>query len=77
MINDFAVHALTGMFITFMASFANLGMQTSLQTWISGKLGWTYCALFGTALQIVIIALLPKWYTYIQDGDSEVPEEIR
>lgn len=39
-INEYPVHALTGMFITFMASCANLGGNVALHTEIAGKLGW-------------------------------------
>ena len=39
-INEYPVHALTGMFITFMASFANLGKNVAPHTEIAGKLGW-------------------------------------
>lgn len=74
MINDFSVHALTGMYITFMASFANLGMQTSVQTWLSGIYGWKLCALIGTGIQLIIVAFIPKFYNWVQAGDSEVPE---
>ena len=77
MINDFPVHALTGMFITFMASFANLGMQTSLQTWICGKFGWKLCALIGTGIQVIFVACMPRFYSWVQAGDSQVPEAIR
>lgn len=70
MINDFPVHALTGMYVTFMASFANLGMQTSAQTWLSGKFGWRLCALIGTGIQIVILLAMPKFYDWVQAGDS-------
>ena len=40
MINEFPPHALTGMFITMNASFSNFGSLTSIQTFISGKIGW-------------------------------------
>jgi hypothetical protein len=40
MTNEFAPHALTGMFITFNASFANFGQLTSVHTYLSGKFGW-------------------------------------
>lgn len=73
MINDFSVHALTGMFITFMASFSNLGMQTSVQTYLSGKYGWKLWALIGEGIQIIIVVSLPKLYDWVQAGDSEVP----
>ena len=74
MINAFNVHALTGMFITFMASFGNLGMQLIFQTWISGILGWKLCALVGAGIQFIIILFLPKFYNWVQEGDGEVPE---
>lgn len=77
MINDFNVHALTGMFVTFMASFANLGIQLALQTWICGLFGWKLCALIGAGIQFIVILLLPRFYDWVQAGDSEVPEEIR
>jgi hypothetical protein len=77
MVNDFAPHALTGMFITFMASFSNFGKEKSPHTWIAGKLGWKTCALVGLAIQVVIIVLLPSIYRWMQAGDSDVPEEIK
>ena len=77
MINDFPVHALTGMYLTFMASFSNLGMQTSVQTWLSGIYGWKLCALIGTGIQLIIVISMPKFYDWVYAGDSEVPEEIR
>ena len=70
MINDFKVHALTGMFITFMASFANLGMLLTLQTWLCGIFGWKLCALIGVGIQFVIIFFLPRFYDWVQEGDS-------
>jgi hypothetical protein len=70
MINDFQVHALTGMFVTFMASFANFGMQLTVQTWICGKLGWKLCALVGTGIQMGIVIFLPRFYDWVQAGDS-------
>ena len=76
MINDFPVNALTGMFITFMASFSNFGKQTSIHTWICGKFGWKNCALFGLTLQVIILILLPRFYRWVQEGSSSVPKEI-
>ena len=66
MINDFNVHALTGMFITFMASFANLGMQLTLQTWLAGLFGWRLCAFIGAIIQFIIILFIPKLYKWVQ-----------
>jgi len=40
MINEFPVNALSGMFITLNASFANFGNLTTVHTWISNKIGW-------------------------------------
>lgn len=76
MINDFPVNALTGMFITFMASFSNFGRQTSIHTWICGKLGWKNCAIFGLSLQVVILLFIPRFYNWVQEGNSSVPKEI-
>lgn len=77
MINNFPPHALTGMFITFMASFSNFGKEKSLHTWISGKLGWKTCAIVGLCIQIGIILLLPRIYRWVNEGDSDVPPEIQ
>jgi hypothetical protein len=77
MINDFKVHALTGMFITFMASFANLGLQLSFQTWLCGIFGWKLCSLVGAGIQFIILLLMPRFYDWVQDGDAHVPELIR
>jgi hypothetical protein len=76
MINDFPVHALTGMFITFMASFSNLGVQTSIHTWICGKFGWKLCALIGLGLQTLILLFMSRFYHWVQEGNSHVPKEI-
>lgn len=73
MINDFPPHALTGMFITFLASFSNFGKEKAPHTWICGKLGWKLCSLVGLGLQLVLILLLPRLYNWMKEGDSEVP----
>lgn len=70
MINDFPPHALTGMFITFMASFSNFGKEKAPHTWIAGKLGWKLCALVGLGLQVIIILCLPAIYRWVQEGNS-------
>jgi hypothetical protein len=76
MINDFRVHALTGMFITFLASFSNFGRQTSIHTWLCGKFTWQTCSLIGLGLQLLLIVSLPWFYGWVLAGDSEVPKEI-
>lgn len=74
MINDFSPHALTGMFITFLASFSNFGKEKAPHTWIAGKLGWKLCALVGLGLQVIIILCLIPLYHWVQEGNSDVPE---
>jgi len=76
MINDFPVHALTGMFITFLASFSNFGRQLSIHTWLCGIFTWKTCALVGLGIQLVLIVFMPWFYAWVQAGDSKVPEEI-
>jgi hypothetical protein len=76
LINDFSVHALSGMFITFMASFSNFGRQTSIHTWLCGKFTWQTLSLIGLGLQLLLIISLPWFYGWVQDGHSEVPKEI-
>ena len=76
MINDFPVHGLSGMFITFMASFSNFGRQHSIHTWLCGIFTWKTCAMLGLALQLLLIILLPWFYNWVQAADSTVPKEI-
>lgn len=75
-INEFPVHALTGMYITVMVSCNNFGKLTSIHTEISGKLGWKFCSAVGLLLQLIIVFLLPRFYKWVEDGDSHVPPEI-
>lgn len=64
-INEFPVHALSGMFITLNSSFANFGSLTTLHTWISNKIGWFLASYIGSGIQIIITILLFRIFDWI------------
>jgi hypothetical protein len=68
MINSFPLHGLSGMFITIMLSVWNLGDLKTLNTLVIDLFGWKSCALFGIALQLLIICYLPSIIAWINEG---------
>ena len=75
-INSFPLHGLSGMFITIMLSVWNLGELKTLNTLIIDQVGWKPCALFGVALQLVIICNIPAIFEWINQGVVEVDSSI-
>jgi hypothetical protein len=73
MINEFPPHALTGMFITLISSFSNIGMMTTIQTLLCGKFGWKLCSFVGLGIQLVIIFFIYPLIQWIKDGNYHVP----
>jgi hypothetical protein len=75
-INEFPPHALTGMFITFNASFANFGTLTSIHTILCSKFGWELCSLIGLGIQVIIALCMFRLFDWLKEGDPHVPKEI-
>ena len=76
MINQFPVHALSGMFITLNASFANFGSLTTVHTWISEKIGWQLASYIGSGIQLLLTVFYFKFFDWMEEGDVHVPKEI-
>lgn len=75
-INSFSPHALTGMFITFNASFSNFGALTSIHTILCSKFGWELCSYIGLGIQFIIALCMIRLFKWLEEGDSHVPKEI-
>jgi hypothetical protein len=45
--NSYPLHALTGMFMTMLASLSNFGKNEAIHTKIISLFGWKGCAIFG------------------------------
>jgi len=59
MTNTFPLHALTGMFITFLNSMANFGTLTTLHTKLLGVYGWKLLSAIGLGYQVIMVLILP------------------
>ena len=75
-VNEFPVNALTGMFVTFMASCGNFGSNTAIQTKIVGKLGWELCSYVGMGYQLLVVIFMRQVMDWVYRGDLHVPPEI-
>lgn len=72
MINTFPVHALSGMFITVLASLNNFGRLKTVNTKIIGVFGWRCCAFIGLAFQIALVCCMPRMLKWIENGSLDV-----
>jgi hypothetical protein len=75
-INSFPIHAVSGMFITILLSVWNLGELKTFNTLIIDVVGWRPAAIAGIALQLLILAALPKILGWIEAGSIEIDESI-
>lgn len=72
MINTFPVHALSGMFITVLASLSNFGRLKTVNTKIIGVFGWRVCAFVGLVVQFVFVFAMPRMLKWIEDGSVDI-----
>lgn len=74
MINEFPPHALTGMYITVIASCSNFGRLTTIHTEIVNKFGWEFCSAIGLAAQLIFTVFLTPIYGWVKAGNMHVPK---
>ncbi len=60
-IYDFPINRYTGVFLTFLASFNNLGMNTAPHTKILDHISWWVMSWVGIVVQVFIIILVQLW----------------
>lgn len=60
-IYEFPLHRYTGLFITFLASAANLGGNQTLHTKLLDKYGWWDVSWVGLGIQLGILAFVCFW----------------
>jgi hypothetical protein len=64
-INEFPLHALSGMYVTLLGSFYNFGRLTSLHTELCGLFGWKLMSAFGMVLQMVLLIFLKPMFRWM------------
>ena len=69
LINSFPLHGLSGMFITMLLSVWNIGELKTLNTLSIDYFGWKYCVIIGVILQLIIIFMIPRLLTWIEEGE--------
>lgn len=72
-INEFPLHALSGMHITLLGSFYNFGRLTSLHTWLCGLFGWRLMSVWGLVLQLGLLLLSKGMYDWMEAGEAAIP----
>ena len=73
-INSFPLHALSGMYITVLGSYANFGRLTFIHTELCGKYDWKTLSLMGLILQGIIVAFTPRLFRWYETGDLSLPK---
>jgi hypothetical protein len=73
-INSFPLHALSGMYITVLGSYANFGRLTFIHTELCGKYDWKTLSLMGLMLQGIIVAFTPRLFRWYETGDLSLPK---
>lgn len=68
LINQFPVHALSGMYITVLGSYFNFGRLTFFHTEICGIFGWKLVSGLGLFLQFIIVLCLHNFYGWVING---------
>ena len=76
MVNAFPAQSLSAMFIALMVSMFTFGGSKTIQTWLSGKLGWEVCSYVGLAYQLVIIIFMRPIFDWIYQGTIDLPAEL-
>lgn len=65
------------MFITFLASFCNLGSNTALHTKILDRFGWWTMSWVGLIIQVFIVFLVYwKLYEWMEAGDIDLEKGL-
>lgn len=67
-INHFPVSALSGMFITALNSSRNFGVNRTIELWLIGKLGFSFCFGIGIFMMIIVIASWWRVNSWIDAG---------
>ena len=62
------------MFITMLNSGANFGRVKALDIYLTGLWGWRISATIGLSLQVFLFILIPKLYSYLQKGSTDLGE---
>lgn len=75
-INEFPIHALSGMYITLLGSFYNFGRLTSIHTELCGWFGWRFASSVGMVLQMALLIGLRRMFSWMEAGEVKVPKSI-
>lgn len=62
------------MFITMLNSAANFGRVKALDIYLTGVWGWRISAIIGLSLQVFLLMIIPKLYSYLQRGSTDLGE---
>lgn len=64
--------SLSAIFITMLESGVNFGRLDAFHVLLAGYWGWKTCAIIGLALEAILIAFLPKMFSFAQKGTTTV-----
>ncbi len=64
-INEFPLHALSGMYITLLGSFYNFGRLVSIHTELCGLFGWKLMSAVGMVLQLTLLIFLKRMFEWM------------